>query len=211
MAMMTQQSNEYPKLDESYDVYSENIRDLSERRAGHGILHLTTSLRPLFQDSRAAQLCEEIKNMEGENCTGPLPLSLVKLCGEIKDLLQFRNHQKDWENFKVKRLMKAGHRHIFVSGIGLPEGIGAAEASILLTLDILTRRAKPSTEQAMQRFNLTNREISVAECLLKGWANKQIASTLKVTEQTVKEHIKHIMDKTDTTTRTGILMALSTE
>ena len=63
----------------------------------------------------------------------------------------------------------------------------------------------------MQRFNLTNREISVAECLLKGWPNKQIASTLKVTEQTVKEHIKHIMDKTDTTTRTGILMALSSE
>ena len=208
---MSEQAKEYRNVEETYDVYSENVRELSERRAGHGILLLTTSLRPLFQDSRAGQLCEEIKKMEGEDSTGPLPISLVKMCGEIRDLLQFRNHQKDWEYFKVKRVMKAGHRHIFVSGIGLPERIGATEASILLTLDILARRAKPSTEQAMQRFNLTNREISVAECLLKGWANKQIASTLKVTEQTVKEHIKHIMDKTDTTTRTGILMALSSE
>jgi DNA-binding CsgD family transcriptional regulator len=207
---MMQPTKQYPNLEESYDVYSENVRELSERRAGHGILHLTTSLQPLFQDSRAVQLCEEIKNVEGENSTGPLPVSLVKLCGEIRDLLQFRNHQKDWENFKVKRVMRAGHRHIFVCGVGLPEGIGASEPSILLTLDILARRAKPSTEQAMQRFNLTNREIAVAQCLLKGWANKQIASTLTVTEQTVKEHIKHIMDKTDTTTRTGILMVLST-
>ena len=42
--------------------------------------------------------------------------------------------------------------------------------------------------------------------LLKGWTNKEIAHDLAVSEQTVKEHIKHIMAKTKTTTRTGILV-----
>ena len=53
---------------------------------------------------------------------------------------------------------------------------------------------------------MTTREVSVVQHLLKGWTNKEIGSALKVTEQTIKEHIKHIMAKTQTTTRTGILV-----
>jgi len=45
----------------------------------------------------------------------------------------------------------------------------------------------------------------VIEHLAKGWTNKEIANALGITEQTVKEHIKHIMQKTKSTTRTGIL------
>jgi DNA-binding NarL/FixJ family response regulator len=55
-------------------------------------------------------------------------------------------------------------------------------------------------------FRLTDREIMVVQNLLKGWTNKEIANELGVTEQTIKEHIKHIMAKTKTTTRTGILV-----
>ena len=61
-------------------------------------------------------------------------------------------------------------------------------------------------EQAKELFRLTTREVSVVQHLLKGWTNKEIASALTVTEQTIKEHIKHIMAKTQTTTRTGILV-----
>ena len=43
------------------------------------------------------------------------------------------------------------------------------------------------------------------EHLAKGWTNKEIANALGITEQTVKEHIKHIMEKTGSSTRTGIL------
>jgi DNA-binding NarL/FixJ family response regulator len=61
-------------------------------------------------------------------------------------------------------------------------------------------------EQAKELFRLTDREVSVVQHLLKGWTNKEIANALTVTEQTVKEHIKHIMAKTKTSTRTGILV-----
>ncbi|MCE7976493.1 MAG: DNA-binding response regulator, partial [Nitrospira sp. NTP1] len=42
----------------------------------------------------------------------------------------------------------------------------------------------------------------------KGWTNKEIANALNITEQTVKEHIKHIMRKTNSTTRTGVLVQI---
>jgi DNA-binding NarL/FixJ family response regulator len=61
----------------------------------------------------------------------------------------------------------------------------------------------------MEQFQLSHRETMVIQDLLKGWTNKEIAEELHITEQTVKEHVKHIMEKTNTTTRTGILSTLS--
>jgi DNA-binding NarL/FixJ family response regulator len=62
--------------------------------------------------------------------------------------------------------------------------------------------------QAKERFQLTEREQTVVENLAKGWTNKEIATELGITEPTVKAHIKHIMEKTKCTTRTGIVAEL---
>ena len=75
-------------------------------------------------------------------------------------------------------------------------------------MEELARRQQLNTDQAKEKFQLTNREQSVVEHLAKGWTNKEIANTLQITEQTVKEHIKHIMRKTNSTTRTGILVQI---
>ena len=44
--------------------------------------------------------------------------------------------------------------------------------------------------------------------LAQGFTNKEIGVTLGISEQTVKEHLKHIMEKPHCTTRTGVLMQL---
>jgi len=73
-------------------------------------------------------------------------------------------------------------------------------------MEEIGRRQEALIEQAKEMFHLTEREVAVVQHLLKGWTNKEIANALHVTEQTVKEHIKHVMTKTKTTTRTGILV-----
>ena len=57
----------------------------------------------------------------------------------------------------------------------------------------------------MSCYHLTEREEEVLEELAKGFTNKEIANTLGITENTVKEHIKRLMQKMNTTTRTGLL------
>jgi len=52
---------------------------------------------------------------------------------------------------------------------------------------------------------LTERETEVLRLMAAGHRNERMAEALDITEQTVKEHIKHIMQKTKSTTRTGIL------
>lgn len=181
-----------------------------ESREGHGTILMTLSLRTLFSDSRARTLCEEIQHAENQNSAATLyVVPLVKICEEIKDLLPLRTHSKYWEGFAVKRVIRGTRHYIFVCGIGLPAGVVSEEPGILLTLDYIGSRARPQLQQAMVKFNLSRRQIMVVEHLLKGWTNKEIADALNITTQTAKEHLKHIMGKTKTTTRTGILSALT--
>ena len=113
---------------------------------------------------------------------------------------------KDWEQFRVKRVFEVSGQQLLLSGLGLPDRHGLQQSRILITVEEIGRRPGPSIEYLKEVFRLTDREIMVVQNLLKGWTNKEIANELKVTEQTIKEHIKHIMAKTKTTTRTGILV-----
>ena len=56
---------------------------------------------------------------------------------------------------------------------------------------------------------LTSRETAVLEEVAKGKSNKEIANTLEITSQTVKNHIAHIFLKLDVSDRTSaVLVAL---
>ena len=196
-------------MDGCNDLYLEDTRHFADQRVGEGILVLDDMMRTLFAESRALDLCQEIKQLSGEEAPGLLPMSLLKLCKEIKEIQKLRNHQKDWEDFKVKRVMKTSTGHVFVAGVGLPEGITSTHVTIVLTLDSIGPRARFGLEQAAARFPFTQREITVITHMLKGWTNKEIGNVLRISEQTVKEHVKHVMAKTKTTTRTGVLRVLS--
>lgn len=100
------------------------------------------------------------------------------------------------------------HEHpVLLRGLGLPDR-DLQRSRILVMMEEVGRRKETITEQAKEVFRLTNREQAVVQHLLKGWTNKQIANALGITEQTVKEHIMHIMQKTHTTTRTEILVQI---
>ena len=77
-------------------------------------------------------------------------------------------------------------------------------ARVLIMMETVARR-DTSIQDAKERFQLTEREHSIVQRLAKGWTNKEIAAELKISEPTVKAHIRHIMDKTKCTTRTGIV------
>lgn len=167
----------------------------------------TTGGRVLLMDSRAAEFCQEMR-VDGEDQTETLPSPIVKIVKEIADLLEFRSHPKDWENFQVKRVIAGRVGHIFVAGIGLPANVGHDTVpTILLTLDIIVERA--TSFRRVDQFLLTPKEKIVVEYLLKGYTNKEIAQATGVKGQTAKEHIKHIMEKTKTSTRTGVIMAIA--
>jgi DNA-binding CsgD family transcriptional regulator len=192
------------------DVYADSSYQLTEsiveKRAGPGILILTSSSQLLYKDRRAWELCAEMNKGTGKTASGVLPPPIAELCTEINKLLQIWTDAKDWEQIRIKRVIGSPERPILLSGLGLPDRHGLQQSRILITMEEIGRRQGAVIEQVKDLFRLTDREVTVVQNLLKGWTNKEIANELGVTEQTVKEHIKHIMAKTKTTTRTGILV-----
>jgi DNA-binding CsgD family transcriptional regulator len=200
-------SKQETTVKEKLDQYSEETQRLAEQRAEQGILLMTARGRILLIDSRAAELCQQIRVAAGERGgTGTLPLPIVKIVNEIAESLDSRSHLKDSEAFRLRRVIEGHEGRILVAGIGLPAGSHATERRILLTLDTSIPR---TSIRRVDAFHLSPREATTVEGLLKGSTNKEIAQMMGITEQTAKEHIKHIMEKTKTTTRTGIIMAIA--
>jgi DNA-binding CsgD family transcriptional regulator len=192
-------------MDSACDMYAEKIQSIAEQRTGHGILIVSANGQVFMMDQRASDFCRQMKDVT-DKAAGVLPLLVVKLLKEIAELQQLRSHSKDWEDFKLKRVIRGREGKILVTGIGLPATVGLKSPLVLLTMDVITQR---STPRRPEEFHLTPKERSVVDFLLKGYSNKEIAEATGVTVQTAKEHIKHIMQKTKTTTRTGIIMAIA--
>ena len=186
---------------------------LADQRAGAGIVVLSAAMQLLHMNRQASDLSKLINAAEHsggslKSAHGVLPTALTELCGEIIKALHVRTEAKDWEQFEIKRVAGNPEQPILLRGFGLPDRGGVQHARLVVTMEQLARRQQLNTDQAKGKFQLTNREQSVVEHLAKGWTNKEIANTLQITEQTVKEHIKHIMRKTNSTTRTGILVQI---
>jgi DNA-binding CsgD family transcriptional regulator len=193
-------------VEKALDLYCEKTLSFADQRAGHGILIITLSGRILWTDARAAELCQQMRVVT-EKQEGTLPRAIIKIAAEITELLELRNHPKDWEAFNVRRVIKGREGHIFVAAIGLPAGVGHdTESTVFFTLDVIRHR---KSVRRLEEFRLTPKEMTVVGFLLKGLTNKEIAQAINVTVQTAKEHIKHIMEKTGTTTRTGIIMVIA--
>jgi len=184
------------------------LQQIAEKREGPAIMVFSSSLKLLYQDQEAWKRCTEINQQDDKSSRGILPPPVIEVCNEVKKQLQLRTHSKDWEQFRVKRILMDSQRPMLVSGVGLPSPEHPEEAQMLVTIEVIGRQQHVLLEQSKVRFHLTEREGTVVEHLLKGWTNKEIGNALGITEQTIKEHIKHIMEKTKTTTRTGVLVQL---
>jgi DNA-binding NarL/FixJ family response regulator len=75
---------------------------------------------------------------------------------------------------------------------------GEAPLSGAMAAKILQEFRQPPPHEAKQREptdELTSREIEVLEEVVKGASNKEIADTLNITENTVKIHLRNILEK----------------
>jgi two-component system, NarL family, nitrate/nitrite response regulator NarL len=75
--------------------------------------------------------------------------------------------------------------------------LGDAAVSELVT----PSGARPRPAAGRSAFGLTPREREILESITAGLSNREIASTLSLSEQTVKHHLSSIFDKTGTSSR----------
>src|SRR6267143_3799401 len=178
--------------------------------AGPGIMLLTSSMKLLYKDRRAWELCQQIiQCQDGITANGVLPRAVASLVDQIQKTLKVRPDPKDWEQIQLRHVVNTLHSSILLCGTALIDQTNA-QTRILIVISEVGIGAWQDTVivQAKEEFHLTARETMVVQHLLKGWTNKEIANEMRLSEQTIKKHFKRLAEKTRTTTRTGIAMKI---
>jgi DNA-binding CsgD family transcriptional regulator len=171
-----------------------------------GLLALTFSLQPIHINHAAVILLKKLGASSKPRSVDQLPLSVKQLAQEMLERVH-EHPQADWGQLYVSHHIAKPPSSFYVQAFVVPDEVHVKQSRIMLFLE--ERRLKRDTvATAENRFQLTDRETDVLMHLAQGFTNKEIGVTLGISEQTVKEHLKHIMEKTHCTTRTGVLMQL---
>src|SRR5580765_2200572 len=178
--------------------------------AGPGIMLLTASMQLLYKDRRAWELCQQIiQCQDGKTANGVLPPAVASLVDQIRKTLKVRTDPKDWEQIQLRRYVNTLHSTVLLCGTALINQANEEERILIVISEVgIGAWQENVVVRAKEMFHLTARETTVVQHLLKGWTNKEIANEMRLAEQTIKEHFKHISEKTSTTTRTGIVMKI---
>jgi len=191
-------------------VRNSEFLDLSGSFAGWS--HVGSHLRELQLDVVLAELDrDELEFVER-------PQGLGSVDSSIPIVALMNRAERTW----IARALRHGVKAILPRKASSEEivwAIQAASSSLFLFDEDTTRQlaagfsSESPVEPAEPVEELTAREIEVLRKLAEGLGNKQIASSLAISEHTVKFHISSILDKLGASSRTeavtvGIRMGL---
>src|SRR6185295_10130762 len=94
----------------AHDGSSEHTVSMAVPHAGPGIMLLTASMRLLYKDRRAWELCQQIiRCQDGKTANGVLPPAIASLVDQIRKTLTVRTDPKDWEQIQLGRVVDTLH------------------------------------------------------------------------------------------------------
>lgn len=102
----------------------------------------------------------------------------------------------------IHRAIQSGARSYLLKDMPIEE-IASTIREVCAGDTLLPRQVAERLTERSQREQLTERERDVLESLIKGRSNKEIASTLCISEDTVKSHLKTLFAKLRVRDRTG--------
>lgn len=101
----------------------------------------------------------------------------------------------------IARALKAGAKAYALKDISAEELV-ACIREVLAGKTWLAPAAAAKLAEGMARMQVTPRELSTLRLMADGKSNKEIATSLGITERTVKSHLGHLFEKLGVTSRT---------
>ena len=101
----------------------------------------------------------------------------------------------------ITRALKAGAKAYVLKDISA-DALVACIHDVLAGKTYLAPAAAAKLAEGVTRVQVTPRELSTLRLLAEGKSNKEIASTLGISERTVKTHLGHLFEKLGVTSRT---------
>jgi DNA-binding CsgD family transcriptional regulator len=183
-----------------------NNPGLSTHHESTGVILFNSMGQLLFMNKDAQVYIRQLQPLAIGKTGGCLiPPDVHSVVRDLISRLITCEHPKDCEWIQAERILFSSDHGLLVRGFCIPDEPIATHSRVLLTIEKLHQKIGCPDMTIQDRYRLTQREQMVIVYLMLGFTNKEIANRLTLSEYTVKEHLKRIMQKTKTTTRTGLL------
>ena len=177
-----------------------------QQHAATGVVLFSSTGQLLFMNHEAQLFIRQLQPLSTrENGTCLIPEEIHTVVRDLISRLMHCDHPKDCEAIQIERLCFTPDQRLLIRGLCIPDAPIARNSRFLIIMEQLRQKLDCPDTNIQQRYHLTEREQMVIIYLMLGFTNKEIANRLNLSEYTVKEHLKRIMQKTKTTTRTGLL------
>ncbi len=173
-----------------------------------GVLLLSSTLEVVYVNPEGRAFLHEFIMRPGPAVD--LPPTLRSCCEKLIQSLSLTPGAPDWESLRHTHILASSSGRILLRAFGVPTPLDKGNGQLLLLLERVglshdNGHSQPFTSNPI---HLTPREVAVMRYLLEGLTNKEIASKLRLSEHTVKDHLKRMMKKTQVTTRTAVVSRL---
>jgi len=192
-------------LEEPTESMNGDLIKIVASRKSPGIVIVNRLGGVLHINEAAWQILTAIRRHDGVPSNKGVPQVVLGLCQELEGSLEGSTAPPNTKA-EARRLITTADGVILLRALAL-EGIKEVlrgDRWFLIMLEHIAERSQ-GHEAGKEHFCLTDREWQVTQALAKGFTNKEIGNVLRITEPTVKSHIKHIMQKMKCTTRTAIV------
>jgi DNA-binding CsgD family transcriptional regulator len=169
-----------------------------------GLMLFNTTGQLLFMNREAKTYLPQLSSCT-ENGSDVIPKVVLTVVSELISKLPFCKLPKDFESIQVERLCFESDQRFLLRGLCAADPQFMQRSQILIVIERLNQTLYCASAKTQQLYHLTEREQMVIMYMLLGFTNKEIANRLNLSEYTVKEHVKRMMQKTYTNTRTGLL------
>lgn len=179
---------------------------MAQDRPGPGVLVFTATLQLLYMNQSARELTGRLHQAcTGRPMQGMLPQDVVDFCEDLVRLLRANHVAKDRDQLQRTRVTGGARCPMLLRGFAIPHGRSLQTAKLIIMMEALHPQSDVTDMRLQERHHLTDREQTVLIYLIQGLTSKEIGNWMDVSEHTIKEHLKHLMKKTHTTTRTGLM------
>ena len=182
------------------------LEAIAERRSIPGVMLFAGTGDVLFMNAEAEVLSRQIIGARfGAGAQEVLPTEILDLCVSLRNLLESDGHEESEGQHELRRVTGDLHAPVLLRGFPLAPHSPNDDACMLILMEKIGRERRIVPDQIKDQYRLTDREVEIVKYISEGWTNKEIAKHLDISEHTVKEHVRHLLKKTKSTTRTGIL------
>ncbi|MHC4278061.1 MAG: response regulator transcription factor [Planctomycetota bacterium] len=181
------------------------IDEIARGRSLPGILILNQKHEAVYLSSEAFKLLNSINNTQDSPEKAPpvIPDEICRLCSSVN----YNITPKEAENSCYAGGIFRGGKQYLIRTVPLFRAVrekNSGQPDIMVVIERFSIGRHLDTTRLARKFDLTEREAQVAGEIVKGSTNSEIAKSLCISEHTVKDHIKGIMDKMGVHNRTSI-------